>query len=574
MSKLRVLNFVLLVSIVIAVFSCTGKKEISRALNDDQELEYYSIFTEATKQAITQNLKRAIELYNVCIHKFPEKAAPYYQVSNIYLNVKEFEKAKFYAIQAAKLDNSNLWYLLHLGNIYQYENNIDSLIPVYEKIVAISDSPEYKYNLAVFYSSGGRVDDSMKLLDELEKEYDGIREIIIMRHRNYAYTNQRDSAVVELEKLIKLFPDEYENYGLLAEYLSEINRFKYAGEIYHDLLEIEPDNGLANISYGDYYLKQGLKDSALVYYKKGFKSKEIGIEDKIGILFNYIYDPNAVVNDSVFIEELLLILKETHEDSRPYSLSAEYYVKRKKFDKALIELEGAIKNGATAYIVWEQYIMIANYLGENAKVKNIYKDALAEFPEKIKLYIYSAYCLYELGEYKESIDVCNKGLEIDETEKSDKVQVMNQMADSYRGLKKYEISDSIYENILNIDPDNLLIRNNYSYYLSVRKKNLMRAEELSRLTIEKEPNNATYLDTYGWILYSMGNYKDALKYLELAIKNGAYTNSEVLEHYGDAALQLDRCREAIEAWNEALKYDSSLNEKLNTKIKSAEENCR
>lgn len=565
------LGFIL---IVVFSVSCSAKKEISRDLTPEQELDYFNLFTEATKQALTQNLKTAVELYGGCIERYPEKAAPYYQVSNIYLSVKDLEKAKVYAVKAVELDSLNLWYLLHLGNLYQYENDIDSVIPIYERIVSISSNPEYKYNLAVFYSNRGRFEESMQLLTELDKEYDGIREIIVMRHRNYAANNERDSAVYELEKLVKLFPDQFENYGLLAEYLSEINRYKYAGEIYRELLEIEPNNGLANISYGDYFLKQGLKDSALVYYKRGFKSREINIEDKIGILFNYIYDPQAIVSDSTFIEELLFVLKETHDDSRPYALSAEYYVKRKNFEKALNELEIAIDRGATAYIIWEQYIMIANYLEKNNKVKEVYKKALNEFPNEIKLHLYCAYSLYQLGDYKESIEVCNEAVIIKEAEKSDKIQVMNQMADSYRALEEFEVSDSIFEAILEIDPENLLVRNNYSYYLSLRNKDLERAEELSRLTINLEPNNSTYLDTYGWILYKMGNYKEALKYLELAIKNGAYTNGEVLEHYGDAALKLERCSEAIEAWNEALKYDESKRDSLETKISDAKINCK
>lgn len=564
---------IILLGIVLGLISCSAKKEITGELTEEQELEYYNLFTEATKQALTQNLKTSVELYNQCIYRFPEKAAPYYQVSNIYLSVQDVDKAKIYAKKAATLDDSNQWYLLHLANIYQYENKLDSVIFLYEKIVSITHNPEYRYNLAVFYSNSGQFDKSMMLLDELEEEFVGMREIIVMRHRNYAALNQRDSAVVQLENLIKLFPDQFENYGLLAEYLSEINRFSKAGKIYKDLLKIEPYNGLANISYGDYFLKQGLKDSALVYYKKGFRSNDIKIEDKIGILFNYIYDPVAIKNDSVFIEELLFVLKEYHTDYRPYTLAAEYYVKRQEFDKALGELEIAIEKDAEAYIIWEQYVMISNYLQKFDKVNLVYEEAIEKFPNEIKLHIFIAYSLYELEMFQEAIEVSEKGILIKEAEKEDKIQVMNQLADAYRGIKEYEVSDSIYETILLIDPENLLIRNNYSYYLSLRRKNLERAEELSRLTIRREPNNPTYLDTYGWILYMQGNYKEALKYLESAIKNGAYNSSEVLDHYGDAAFKLGRCTEAMEAWREALKYIQDDKQTIESKIQNAEQSC-
>jgi len=126
--------------------------------------------------------------------------------------------------------------------------------------------------------------------------------------------------------------------------------------------------------------------------------------------------------------------------------------------------------------------------------------------------------------------------------------------------------------ILAVDPQNLMIRNNYSYYLSLRKEKLDYALELSRLTIEMEPTNATYLDTYGWILFKTGEIKEAKKYIELAIRNGAYNNSEVLDHYGDIMLEIGNCLEAIEAWETIKEVDTEYD--INEKLESVKEDCK
>jgi Tfp pilus assembly protein PilF len=382
-----------------------------------------------------------------------------------------------------------------------------------------------------------------------------------------------DSAIVALEKLIYFFPEQFENYGMLAEYLTEINQFEKSREVYKELLDREPDNGLANLSYGDFFFKQGKSDSALFYYKRGFEAKDIALEDKIGILYNYMYGEDVVGADSAFIFPLVDVLVEKHKDPTPYALSAEYYVKKQDYTNAANVLKKAIDLGSENYIIWEQYIMISNFLENHEDVKEVYSKAIEKFPGKINLYIFSGYSLYSAGEIDKILALEEGGLAIENVELQEKVQFMNLLADAYRSKEKYSISDSIYENILVIDPENLLIRNNYSYYLSVREVNLERAEELSRLTIKKEPKNATYLDTYGWILYKQGKSKEALKFIELAIKNGAYNNSEVLEHYGDIMFALDRCKEAIEAWTEAIKYDLDQKEKINIKIESALINC-
>jgi tetratricopeptide (TPR) repeat protein len=568
---MRVSSFVIILLILFS--SCFSKKEIIESKRDFTKEEYYATFTEATKFALLGNmgeegsLRRALQLYNLCIREFPEKAAPYYQISNIYLTAGNIQIAKSYGRKAVEIDDNNKWYLLHLANIYQYESNLDSLIYYYEKINLVTENPEYKYNLALFYSANKQFDKSLKIISELEKELAGSRELFVIKHKNYAAMNLPDSAVSELNKLVYFFPEQFENYGMLAEYLSEINRTEESKKVYETLIEREPYNGLANLSFGDFYLKQNDKKNALIYYKKGFQADDITIEDKIGILYNYMHDGSIIKSDTIFYLELVNVLVEKYDDPRPYALLAEFYINHQKYMLAIDNLFNAIKSGSENYIIWEQYIMISNFIGKNENVKNIYEEAINKFPGEINLYIFSSYSLYVLEEYLLVLDLESSGRDIKIAELDQRVQFLNVIADAYRGIDNLAQSDSIYEEILLMDPNNLLIRNNYSYYLAIRGKKLERAEELSRLTIRVEANNATYLDTYGWILYKQGKVKEALKFIESAIKNGAYNNSEVLEHYGDIMVDLDRCKEAIEAWNEALKYVTNGNsEKIEQKI--------
>ncbi len=566
-------KYLILAALLISV-SCSVKRNISVQEKEKNELEYFYTFTEATNRALLKDYSSALELFKYCIKKFPEKAAPYYQASQIYLMGNYIDIAKQYALKAVQIDDKNKWYLLNLGSIYNYQNNSDSLIYIYEKLIKISDDIEYEYQLANLYSIKGEYSKALNLTNKLDEEIKGTKEIMMMKHRIYDALNMKDSAVYVLENIIELFPDENENYGMLAEYLSVINQFGKAEEIYYELLRRSPENGMANISYADFFMKQNNIDSAYKYYVKGFKDTEISFEDKANIIYSFIYNPENLVKDSILIKKLIENLKTDYKDSRAYVLSAEYNLKMQKFESCLSELESAIKHGDKTYVVWEKYILMCNVLGKHEKIKEIYKDAIVKFPNAIKIYIYSGYSLLYLKNFDDVLNLCDSALNIKEKPLEDLVQVYNLMADSYRGKELYEESDSIYELILIKDPENLLIRNNYSYYLSLRMKNLQRAEELSRFTVKSDPKNSTYLDTYGWILYKMGNTKEAIKYIESAIKNGAYNNSEVLDHYGDIMLELNRCGEAIEAWQEAIKYDVNFSEKLNSKIDSAKSDCK
>lgn len=88
-----------------------------------------------------------------------------------------------------------------------------------------------------------------------------------------------------------------------------------------------------------------------------------------------------------------------------------------------------------------------------------------------------------------------------------------------------------YEQALKADPDRTSVLNNYAYYLSLEGKSLRKALKMSARTIELEPDNATYLDTYGWLLYLLKRPKDAKPYFKHAMLYGGKDSATVLEHY-------------------------------------------
>ena len=89
-----------------------------------------------------------------------------------------------------------------------------------------------------------------------------------------------------------------------------------------------------------------------------------------------------------------------------------------------------------------------------------------------------------------------------------------------------------YEALLKLDPRNLMVMNNLAWNICLNHGNLLRAEELSRITIMREPSNPIYLDTYGWIMYLIGDCESAKFYLKRAIENsGAEVDKEIISHY-------------------------------------------
>ncbi len=565
-------NKLYILLLVVIGISCSTVKKVSRTEEEESYLntQYYRLFIDATKHALFGNNTTAISMYSACISQFPERAAPYYQLSSIYLRENDIEKAREYAIKAENLNDSNIWYKAHLANIYQYENNYDSAIVLYEEIVREKDDLETKYNLALLYSQIHKNQQALDLLNELEDEIKGNRRIYLMRHNIFHNMGKYDSAIYELESLIKYFPEDMSNYGILAEYLSEVGKNKYAKKVYYDLIQQDSVNGLALLSFADFYIKNNKADSAFMYYEKAICCSDLDKEDKISIIIGFIGNKIFLEKYGERVIKLLDVMNKTENDFRVYASYADIYIKLQEYEKACQYFDTALYYEKNNLLLWEQAILVNNYLGKNEKVVQLAEEALNVFPNQANIYVIKAYSERELKNDDMAIKDIQNALNL-KVDSDLKIQSYNLLAEIYRENNLHNKSDSCFELILDIDPENLMIRNNYGYYLSLRKVRLEFALGLSKLTIEKDPDNATYLDTYGWILFQLGDIKEAKKYIEASIRNGAYNNAEVLYHYGEIMIQLGKCNEAIEAWEKILELDEGFD--IKERLESVRKIC-
>ena len=97
--------------------------------------------------------------------------------------------------------------------------------------------------------------------------------------------------------------------------------------------------------------------------------------------------------------------------------------------------------------------------------------------------------------------------------------------------------------------------NNYAYYLSLSGKQLDKAYAMSQKTITAEPDNATYLDTFGWILYKMGKFIEAKAIFRHAMIYGGTDSAVILDHYADVLYALGEKDAAVVYWEMSYKKD-------------------
>jgi tetratricopeptide (TPR) repeat protein len=573
------MNICLIITYVLVInTSCShkiyNKKDIinkSKSKSDNYDNEYYYAFTSATKNAIFGQYGQAIRDYNECLTYKRNSAAIHYMLSSIYLNAGDIESAEKYADSAVFYDRTdNKWYLLHLANIYNFQNKIDSSINIYEKLVILEPKDlDIKYKLALMYEQVEEYDKALLILKEIE-EIIGVNEnILISRHKIYGKTGREKEAVEQLKLAIEYYPENYNLLGLMAEYYADIGNYELAEKYYNILLNEDPENNKTQVSYAEFLRENNELEKAFDYYKDAINNDNIELDIKISLLVGFIKNDTVFEYFNSYIEKLIEELKSKYEkDIKVRTLSADFYIKNNELELAENELYEVLEIDKKNYLIWEQLLYIENALGKYDDIIDNCNEAINLFKEEPVFYLFEGIAYIQKGINNEAVKILESGIKYAQN-KSQQVQFYNFLGEAYRNMNNFKKSDSNFEKVLEIEPDNLLVRNNYSYYLALREENLKKAEELSRLTIEIEPKNFTYLDTYGWILYKRGEKNKAKKYIEKAIKHGGNKNSEILDHYGDILFDLSDSKEAIFYWNEAIKYSSN-NEDIIEKIKNAE----
>ena len=136
-------------------------------------------------------------------------------------------------------------------------------------------------------------------------------------------------------------------------------------------------------------------------------------------------------------------------------------------------------------------------------------------------------------QHEKVIDECNILMELQPSDPEQIVTNLSIIGDTYHAMGDWRKAYKTYEKALKIDPRNCPVLNNYAYYLSMQHRRLCKAQKMSRITIEEQPDNATYLDTYGWILFLRGKAAEAKPHFKHAMIYGGKDSAVILMHYAE-----------------------------------------
>ncbi|HIA36834.1 MAG TPA: tetratricopeptide repeat protein [Flavobacteriales bacterium] len=547
---------------VLFLLSCSSIKKGQEAKTENQQkgslsakdkVHFDKVFYAANRAKILGDYDEAADLFAQCVRKDPSNAASIYELSNIYLHLGKLKESLFFIKKAAAISPDNIWYQLALAKNYYQNKLFDKSIKVYGSIVKNQpQNIEAHYEMAGIMVQAGNLNDAIKEYNKIEKKIGVVEDIILQKELIYIQLNKVDKAIDEMNKLIASAPKEPRYYGMLAE-LYQANGFDdKAMATYKKLLQLSPDDAYAHLSLANFYRRQGKEDLYIKEMKIVFGSKTMSIDKKIEILFPFysLSENNAGKTNHALVFCRLLIATHPNE-AKAHAMYADFLYREGKLEKALEEYRLVINIDKSKFLIWKQLIQVELELKEFESMLTDSEEAIELFPNQSVLYLYNGIANIQIKSFDAAIVMLKKGVSLTLDNNFLLTSFYSNLGDSYHSTKDTGASDLAYDKALEYDPNNIYVLNNYSYYLSLRGKELEKARKMASKSIELEPKNISFQDTYGWVLYKSGNYKEAKIWINKSLNNGGNQRPVILEHYGDVLYMLGQKEEALKYWNEA-----------------------
>jgi tetratricopeptide (TPR) repeat protein len=436
----------------------------------------------------------------------------------------------------------------------------------------VKGTEEYLYEVAAVYQYAGKPELAIKAYDRAEGVF-GVNEVSsLQKLKLYLDAGKNNEGLAEGDKLLKAFPAEERYVMALTEIISKKGLRDQAIKYLESFVAKNADSGNAKMLLAGYYRDTGQEAKARPLLMDLFGDTNVDLSSKLIVLgaYNTELSQHKTNNTTdpdkeAFALELYEKLKTVYPaEASVHIVGGDLYLSTGKNRQAQYEYSQAIETGAVNFEVYENLLYLETQLEQWDRVIAHADDALEIFPNQSMIHYFNGFAHLRKRQYEEAIASFEQAKRLSASKPGLMLEINSLLGEAYNATREYPKSDKAFDEALAANPNNEAVLNNYSYYLALRKENLEKAEKMSSLLIKNHPENATFLDTYGWVLFTREKYKDAKKIMERAIGTGKATATH-FEHYGDILYKLGDIDGAVRQWQKARGMNAN-SETLNKKI--------
>jgi tetratricopeptide (TPR) repeat protein len=510
------------------------------------------LFFSAIREKTIDNLKDAEEDFDRVIQIDPANDASLFELANLKKLKNDFNGAQLLLEKAVTVNPENEWYWSDLADCYEKNNDFGKLENVFTELIRINpDKPDYYFDKANAYFYQKKYDEALQVYDQLERLTGPTDDLLANRQKIYLKQGKVDLAAKQLEQMIANNPAQIKYYLFLAELYNANNFSDKALKVLLTAVKVSPNSGLVHLALADIYRDKKDYEACFNELTFAFAIPELDIDQKIKIISGYLPkfpDPNAKASAL----ELSRILIVTHpRDAKAYAVYGDMLLQSAQLKEAKAMYQKSISLNNQVYEVQEQLVRIE--LGDNdpdGAIKDG-ENSLSFFPNQAWMNYLVGVAWLQKKEYHKAIEYIKNATSLEFQDKELLSQSFSTLGDCYHDLKDNRNSDDAYEKALTYNADNVFTLNNYAYYLSLRGEQLEKAAKMSKRSNELQPGNASFEDTYAWILFKQKDYAGAKLWMDKALADDKTGSAVKSEHYGDIMFYLGNIDAAVENWKKA-----------------------
>ncbi len=577
---LRPFQFVLLICLVIFFAACKSNKNAveGRPASGSSDIDpsdakpkvdtrFQENFFAAQLEKSKDNLDKAYKLFEECLIIDPKNAAVHFELGRMDLQVRNNPNAALaHAKMALVGDNKNPWYHSLLADTYMALAKYDLATKEYREVSKLNrNDANILYQIATAQLYDDKVNEAIDTYNELEKQAGPYEELSMQKHQLYLKMNEPIKAGLEIEKLARAYPEDPSYWGIAAQFYATVNMLEKSKQAMEEMVKIDPNNGLVHFQLSEYYAATGEDEKSYEELNKAFATTDISIDQKIGVLLKYfsLTDFNQTYLPQAY--QLLILTEQVHpKEAKAYSIYGDFLYREGRDLEAIQKYRIAAELDPTRKAIWEQIVSLDNELEDYPNMALESKKAIDFFPNIPEFFYFNGFANTQLKNHAQAVESLNIGKELVVENDALLVRFFALLGEAYHYQNAFEKSNIAYEKVLQLQPDNVFVLNNYAYYLSIRKVKLEHAAGMALKANTLQPDNATFEDTYAWILFQQNKYNEALVWIEKALSHDTETG-ELLEHHGDILFKLNRNTEALQKWNAAKQFGGASN-KIDQKI--------
>ena len=548
---------VLLASVVLTPSVCSAQRQraIERTTLPDSLGRRYR-HTEAVKRlSIDGDTVAAREIWQSLIAEDSTYAPALY---NLHLLEDDALKALSYAHRAYASDTTNRWYARGYATSLVATRKYTQAIPAYRRLMRLSPNDIEAYHaLALLYSYCSMPYSAISILDSAELRVGFNPYLGEIKLHLLIDTRQYERAIATGVKGVNEQPYDINARINLAEAYEVAGRDSLARTTLEEALHIDSANIEALSALSSYHERRGETRRMLDYEERIFANEDIAVGEKLNRIEQFTSNRAFYSKNYIRIGSIIQRLAIAYPNDRDVvDCYAGHMIALGDLEKAAEYLYRHLDNTATTARHYIELMTLLTYLEDSSCALDVLISALERYPRDVELLAYAGYYCVSNGDFKGAKTFYKEGVSVAMNDE-ERSKMWGYIGDVYHEEGHDNKAFRAYRKALSYDSDNVMVLNNYAYFLSLLDKHLDMALTMAERAMTLEPGEASYIDTYAWVLHRLGRNEEAKSVMMQALSISAHREASLLAHYADILWALGEKFMADTYWKKAVEqgYD-------------------